>query len=39
MERAMLLARVSRERPFRAHDLAFVDAMEDRVKFLNGLWR
>jgi len=39
MERAMLLARVSREEPFRAHDLAFTDAMEDCVKFLNGLWR
>ncbi len=35
----MLLPMVSRERPFRARDLAFADAMEDRVEFLNGLQR
>ena len=39
VERAMLLPMVSRERPFRARDLAFADAMEDRVEFLNGLQR
>jgi hypothetical protein len=36
MERVMLLMSMSREWPFRAHDLAFADAMEDRVEVLNG---
>ncbi|KAL3823892.1 hypothetical protein ACHAXA_005474 [Cyclostephanos tholiformis] len=34
-ERAMLLARVSRERSVKARKLAFVDAIQDRVDVLN----
>jgi hypothetical protein len=37
MERVMLLVSMSREWPFRAHDLAFTGAMEDQVEVLNGL--
>jgi hypothetical protein len=37
VERVMNLLSVSIEWPFRARDLAFMDAMEDCVEVLNGL--
>jgi hypothetical protein len=39
VERVKSFASMSREWPFRARDLAFVDAMEDCVEVLNGLKR